>query len=76
MGFVCGPEVLIDSYMELSVTDGKPDTSSLSQWVRLLDLRQPDDLAEEAPGIGLTIHRCGNLNVVEPDSQSVPILAA
>jgi hypothetical protein len=58
-------ERLLDADMKLSAArQGEPDAAARAQRLRLLDLLQPQQLAEEAPRLGLAAGRRRELDVV------------
>jgi hypothetical protein len=61
-----GHEALLHADVQLLVLpDRKPDAAALAQRLRLLQLGQAQQLAEEAPGLLLAPGRCGELDVIE-----------
>jgi hypothetical protein len=63
----CGREPLVDADVELVVAEREPDASAGPQWLRFVELRQSQQLAEEAPRLGLRARWSGELHVVEAE---------
>jgi hypothetical protein len=58
-------EPALDADVELLGAQREPSASASPEHLRLLELRQADQLAEEAPGGRLATGRSGDLNVIE-----------
>lgn len=58
-------ERLLDAYVELvAAAEREPGASSGAQRLRLLELLQAEQVAEEAPRFGLAARQCGELDVI------------
>ena len=58
-------ERLLDAYVELaSAAEREPRAASGAERLRLLDLREAEQLPEETTRLGLAARRCRELNVV------------
>ena len=65
MRLPCRCERLLDTDVELAVAgEREPDASAGAQRLRLLELRQPEQVAEEAARLRLAARRSGDLDVV------------
>src|SRR5262245_62355199 len=62
-----GPVPLLDSDVELLAAEGKPDAAAAVERLRLRQLPQAEELAEEAARLRLAARRGRNLDVVEGD---------
>ena len=60
-----GGEVGLDADVELLRADLEPDAAAAPERLRLLELGEPEQLAEEAAGGVLAAGGSGQLNVVE-----------
>ena len=65
MGLQRRRELLGHADVELMRAAGEPRPAPGSEWFWLLELGQPEYLAVEAPGVGLTAGRRGDLDVIE-----------
>ena len=57
-------ERLLDTDMELAAAEREPGTAAGTQLLRLLQLLQAEQVAEEAPRLVLAARRCRELNVI------------
>lgn len=58
-------ERLLDAYVELvAAAEREPGASSGAQRLRLLELLQAEQVAEEAPCLGLAARQCRELDVI------------
>lgn len=67
MRLLCCPERLLDADVELLSAHLEPDASALLESLRLLNLVETEELAEEASGVSLTSWRGRYLDVIETD---------
>jgi hypothetical protein len=59
-------ERFLDADVQLAsaTAEREPGSAASAQWLRLLDLLQAEQVAEEAPRLGLAAGRRGELDVV------------
>jgi hypothetical protein len=72
VGLAGGGEVVLDADVQLLLPELEPDAAALPQRLGLLDLREADQLPEEATRLRLAARWGGDLDVVEPRSIGHP----
>ena len=60
-----GGEVRVDADVELLRADPEPDSATASERLWLLELLEPEQVAEEGSGVVLASRRSGELDVVD-----------